>query len=126
MNSNIYKVISAAGDICEAEDYLASAACSPDFRVAIEREALGVQAPMKSEAPAYLEPAQKFWFSWEQKASKGLLNYNYKASWMMRQLSEYARLLVGEIGIPIYEVRGANMFQLDHDSVAAKLAEISR
>lgn len=63
--------------------------------------------------------ANKLGFCWEENSSIGFVQYNYKADLIMRLVKEYARKLVNEIGLPIYEVRGSNFFDMSYPVVQA-------
>lgn len=116
---NQYFVIFPDGRIQEAAEYLKENRAEDEFRVLIEREALRKSPPVKKEKPAYLEYAQKMGFDREENSEIGFASYNFRAQLIMRLVKEYARQLVGQIGLPIYEVRGANFFNLDHPVVQA-------
>jgi len=116
---NKYLVIKANGELVEPEIFLSSKECEHEFRLVIEREALGIKAKESNDRPKYLRYANKFGFDWEDNSSPGFIQYNHKADLMMRLVKEYARKLVNEIGLPIYEVKGANFFDLDYPVVQA-------
>jgi threonyl-tRNA synthetase len=65
----------------------------------------------------YIDIANKLGFSWEENSEIGFVNYNHKADLMMRLVKEYARDLVHNIGFPVYEMRGANGFDLNYPVV---------
>lgn len=74
---------------------------------------------VESKKPEYLKYASKLGFNWEENAGAGLLQYDYKANFIMNLLREYARNLVHKIGFPILEVSGSNMFDIKHPVVEA-------
>lgn len=115
-----YYVIQCSGSVMAAEAYLESSQGSVEFRQFIRLEA---QNQPNSEAqpgkPHYLDIARKFGFNWEANADVGLANYDYRASLIMALVKEYARLLVNQIGFPIFQVSGSNMFDLSHPVVEA-------
>lgn len=115
---NKYLVVGRDGSIHEPADYEKSAHCSEIMRACIEREVLGKPAVARGKCD-YLKRAGKLGFSWEKNSSIGFLNYDYKADWLMRALKEYARSLVSKIGFPIFEVKGANFFDMKYPVVEA-------
>lgn len=100
--------------------YLKLPDIDPEFVRFIRREALGeVLVKQSNNKPAYLAPANALGFRWEANADIGHVAYNYKANLMRRLVQAYARHLVHNIGLPIYEVNGANMFSMQHPVVDA-------
>jgi threonyl-tRNA synthetase len=115
-----YFILSQANEVIEIDDYLKLPKIDAEFCRFVRREALGEILVEQSNAkPKYLEPANKIGFNWEQNADIGHVQYNYRANLMRRLVQDYARQLVQEIGLPIYEVNGANMFSLQHPVVDA-------
>lgn len=115
-----YFVLKQDKQIAEISDYLKQPSINPEFAQFIKREALHeVLLEQSNDKPNYLQYANKLGFHWEQNADIGHVQYNYKANLMRRLVQEYSRQLVHEIGMPIYEVNGANMFNLRHPVVNA-------
>lgn len=115
---NLYFVIDH-DDIIDAQKYLDSQKASPRFRVFIERE-MGIGCVKGvSGKPDYIKLANRHGFDWEPNADVGFLQYDYKANLMLELMKLYSRLLVSEIGFPIYEVRGANVYDRSHPVVEA-------
>lgn len=125
--NNKYFILKKNGEIVEPDKYLESSQCSEEFRVFIEREAFNQQAvsvnrnkKQESEAKSdYLSYAKKLGFDWEPNSDNGFMRFDYKAQLIMRLVKDYARQLVNEIGFPIYEVRGANFFDMSYPVVQA-------
>lgn len=88
------------------------------MRILIEKEALG-KKPKDAKESKYADYASKLGFSWEKNAPIGFLNLNHKANLIMNLVKEYARILVNDIGIPIYEVSGSNFFDMSYPVVDA-------
>lgn len=101
-------------------DYLKRADIELEFEQFVRRNALK-QALVEpsNDKPAYLAHANQFGFNWEPNADGGHVQYNYKADLMKRLVEAYARELVHDLGLPVYEVGGANMFSLKHPVVEA-------
>lgn len=116
--NNKYFVLKKNGEIVEPEKYLESSQCSNEFKVFIEREAFNkkLDSDVKSD---YLSYAKKLGFDWEPNSDNGFMRFDYKAQLIMRLVKDYARQLVQEIGFPIYEVRGANFFDMSYPVVQA-------
>jgi threonyl-tRNA synthetase len=113
-------VIKPNGDIVPAASYHSHSDASDNFRVLLSREVSHQDVARGSVGkPAYLAVAKKFGFNWEPNADVGMAQYDFKAALMHRLVQEYARMLVSRVGLPLYEVMGANMFNLDHPVVDA-------
>jgi threonyl-tRNA synthetase len=107
-------------DVVPVDAYLKRADIEPDFAQFIRREALGeVFVQPSTDRPRYLHYAKRFGFRWEPNADNGHVEYDYRANLMRRLVQDYARQLVHELGLPVYEVNGANMFSLNHPVVEA-------
>jgi threonyl-tRNA synthetase len=115
-----YFVIKHGGEVLDAKSYFDSGQGSDNFRLFIQREALREGVNRGSEGkPAYLNIAKKFGFNWEPNADIGILQYDFKANLMRRLVQDYARILVKNVGLPMYEVNGSNIFNMSHPVVAA-------
>lgn len=115
-----YLVISKKGRIFNADEFLKKEKHSEQFNKFIKREAFNeVLVPQKDEKPEYLKYASKMGFNWEPNSGLGFVQYDYKANLIMRIVKDYARQLVQNIGFPIYEVQGSNMFDASEAVVGA-------
>ncbi len=113
---NIYYVISSDGQVYNPHDYLEEDFCSEEMSVCIKREVLGEQIECNNSSD-YIKSANKLGFSWEKNSAIGFINYNYNANLIMKLVQEYARSLVEGIGLPIYEVKGSNFFNMNYPVV---------
>ncbi len=115
-----YFVLNQNKQVVEIKDYLKQPGINPEFARFIRREALRkVLVKQSNDKPSYLQYANKLGFRWEPNADIGHVQYDYKANLMRRLVQDYARQLVHELGMPVYEVNGANMFNLNHPVVDA-------
>jgi threonyl-tRNA synthetase len=117
--NNKYLIIKKGGEIVDAKAYLEDSKDSDDFGVFVKREVFGQAIKADGKEPDYLPYAKKFGFNWEQNADIGFVQYDYRANLIMRLVKEYARKLVQQIGFPVYEVQGSNIFDLSHPVVEA-------
>lgn len=107
-----YFILNQKKNAIEIDDYLKLPGISEKFADFIRREALGdVLVEQSNEKPEYLMYANRLGFNWEPDADIGHVQYNYKANLMRR--------LVHGLGLPVYEINGANMFNLQHPVVEA-------
>lgn len=113
-----YFVLKQDKQVVEINDYLKQPGINNEFAWFIRREALHeVLVEQSNDKPAYLQYVNKLGFRWEPNADIGHVQYDYKANLMRRLVQDYARQLVHELGMPVYEVNGANMFNLNHPVV---------
>jgi threonyl-tRNA synthetase len=106
--------------VVQVDDYLQKADIDSEFARFVRREALGeILVEPSNDRPGYLRYANKLGFRWEPHAESGQVQYDYKANLMRRLVQEYARQLVHELDMPVFEVNGANMFNLNHPVVQA-------
>ncbi len=112
-----YLIIRKNGKIEKVENYLKSENQDKRFVKYIQAKLNSNQN--SSQESKIGELGKKFGFNWEQNAPPGFLNYDYQANLMMRLIKKYARKLVRDIGFPIYEVRGSNVFDQKYPVVEA-------
>lgn len=115
-----YFILEQSKKVVAVSSYLKRENVDPDFSRFVRREALGeVLVAQSNDKPPYLKYANKLGFRWEPNADNGHVQYDYKANLMRRLVQDYARQLVHELGMPVYEVNGGNMFSLQHPVVDA-------
>lgn len=117
---NKYYVINQNGLVLDPEKYLKNSRCSNNFRLVIDREVFGknvVRSIDNDEKAKYMEFAKKLGFNWEPNAPSGFMQNDYKAGLIMRLAKEYSRQIIHEIGFPIFEVAGSNMFDMEYPVV---------
>ncbi len=116
---NKYLVIKKDQKIVGVKEYIKEN--NSEFSSFIQREVFPDEYSVDNsgQKPAYMEFVNKMGFHWDQNADRGHVQYDYKAKFIMSLIQEYARNLVHEIGFPVYEVSGANMFDVSHPVVQA-------
>ncbi len=119
--SNKYLIIKKDSSVIEAERYLEQNNVDPEFKNFVELESIGGNKSLISDSnkPKYLSYAHKLGFAWEPNADVGFVQYDYKGAMIVRLVKEYARQLVQQIGFPVYEVHGSNVFDMSHPVVNA-------
>lgn len=86
------------------------------FQVMMEKEALKQEAPSVEE-PKYLRLCRKFGIQWESMSDAGHMSFNPKGALMFDLISDYSTDIVFDLGLPMYNVKGTNMFSLDEPPV---------
>src|SRR5437867_3093228 len=82
-----------------------------EFQSLVEKEAL--KKGLTGGQPRFLEYARRFGIEWESYADVGHMRFGPEADMMIQLLSDYANTVTRRIGIPILNVRGTNMFDVN-------------
>ncbi len=87
-----------------------------DFRILVEKEALGKESPGGGE-PEYIRYCKKFGIDWEPMSDVGHMRFNPVGNFLFEAVSEYSWKLAESLGIHVYRVRGTNLFSLKEKPV---------
>src|SRR5438874_3051563 len=82
-----------------------------EFESLVEKEAL--KKGLTAGEPRFLEYARRFGLEWESYADLGQMRFGPESDMIIQLLSDYANLVIRRIGIPILNVRGTNMFDVN-------------
>jgi threonyl-tRNA synthetase len=82
-----------------------------EFESLVEKEAL--KKGLTGGEPRFLEYARRFGLEWESYADLGQMRFGPESDMIIQLLSDYANQVIRRIGIPILNVRGTNMFDVD-------------
>jgi len=83
----------------------------------IAKEALKKDnAPIKGE-PEYLRLCKKFGIQWESMSDAGHMALISPGALMFDLISDYSTDIVNDVGLPVYMVKGTNMFSTDEPAV---------
>jgi threonyl-tRNA synthetase len=88
-----------------------------DFVTLVEKEALGKSGKITTEVPAYIRHMRKFGIEWEPMSDTGHMRYGPEGAIIIGLVYEYANQVVREIGVPVYNLLGTNMFRLSEKPV---------
>jgi len=106
-----YLILSLDGTTYDPEDYSYKPE-DANFRLLVEKEALGKESQAKGE-PEYIRHMKKFGFDWETMSDVGHMRYSPEAAFIYDAVAAYSAAVADSIQIPVYRVRGTNMFNLD-------------
>jgi len=81
------------------------------FESLVEKEAL--KKGLTGGEPRFLEYARRFGIEWESYADLGQMRFGPESDMIIQLLSDYANQVIRRIGIPILNVRGTNMFDIN-------------
>ncbi|MCL1984715.1 MAG: threonine--tRNA ligase [Methanomassiliicoccaceae archaeon] len=95
-------------------DFSNGSACMMEM---ISKEALGKEnEPLKGE-PEYLRLCKKFGIQWESMSDVGHMCLTPHGALMFDLVSDYSTQIVNDVDLPVYMVKGTNMFSLDEPAV---------
>ncbi len=86
-----------------------------DFKILVEKEVFGKE--LEGGYPRVNDFCRKFGFEWEPMGDAGHMRYGPHATLMTELVSEYAWKIARELGVPVFKVRGTNMFNLSYKPV---------
>jgi len=90
---------------------------SENFLTLIEKEALGKEYGEVKENPIR-KAMEKFGFEWEEYSDYGHMRYKPYAALIVDLVSDYAIKIAKNLDIPIFIIKGTNMFDLEKGPVA--------
>ena len=109
-----YAVMFPDGRVVGIEE-LDGSMLSDDFKALLDAEVFKVKREAKK--PRYLELCKKFGFEWEPMSDLGNMRYGPEATLMMDSVADYAWMCAKSVGVPVFRVKGTNMFNLDFKPV---------
>jgi threonyl-tRNA synthetase len=86
------------------------------FMIMMEKEALKKEHPLAGEVK-YLRLCRKFGIQWESMSDVGHMCFSPNGAVMMDLVSDYSFDTVNDLKLPVYTVKGTNMFSLDEGPV---------
>src|SRR5438094_1910091 len=105
-----YMVLDEKGDLHSPETFQYGTGMK-EFESLVEKEAL--KKGLTGGEPRYLEYARRFGLEWESYADLGQMRFGTESDLIIQLLTDYANQVIRRIGIPILNVRGTNMFDVD-------------
>jgi len=109
-----YAIMTPEGKVYAVDEYDLSKA-PPDFRRLVEKEALRKEAV--GGKPRYLEYCRKYGIEWEPMSDLGHMRYGPEATLMVELISEYSWQCAKSLGIPLFKIRGTNIFDLGYPPI---------
>jgi threonyl-tRNA synthetase len=105
-----YAIMDESGELHSPETFRYGPG-QEEFQSLVEKEAL--KKGLTGGEPRFLEYARRFGIEWESYADVGHMRFGPEADMMIQLLSDYANTVTRRIGIPILNVRGTNMFDVN-------------
>ena len=105
-----YRILTPEMAVYKPEEYVFKPG-EEEFKALVEKEAL--KKGLKGGAePRYLAYCKKFGIEWEEFSDLGHMRYGPEATLIFDLISDYAGMLAESLDIPVYKVKGTNMFNL--------------
>lgn len=89
----------------------------PDLKALVDKEVFRKELP--GGTPKYIEYVRRFTFEWEPMSDVGHMRYGPDATIMMELVEDYAFQAAKSLGIPVFKIRGTNMFKLSEKAIEA-------
>ena len=110
-----YIVLTPEGKLLTIDEFLRINRIE-ELNILIEKEVLKKELP-GGEEPKYLDYCKKFGFEWESLSDIGHMRYGPEATIMFELVEEYSWIVATSLGIPVFKVRGTNMFRLSSKAI---------
>ena len=105
--SKEYYVLTPSGEVYRADEFEAD---DEELKILIDKEVFKKELP-GGEAKI-VELCKKFGFEWEPMSDIGHMRYGPHATIILESVMEYSWKVAKSLGIPVFRVRGTNMFNL--------------
>ncbi|MEM2896595.1 MAG: threonine--tRNA ligase [Candidatus Bathyarchaeia archaeon] len=109
-----YMVMDLSGKLYNPEEYECKET-EEEFKALVEKEAF--KRGLVGGEPRFLDYCKKFGIGWESYSDLGHMRYEPEASLIFDLISEYSWQVASSLGIPIFQVKGTNMFDLSIKAV---------
>jgi threonyl-tRNA synthetase len=110
-----YLILTEDGKLYKPEEYEFKEG-EEDFRALVEKEALGIESKGRGK-PKYIKFMKRFGFDWEPMSDVGHMRFGPEASLIFDLVADYSQKLIQSLGIPVYTIKGSNMFNMGIDAI---------
>jgi len=112
-----FKILALDGKLVDPKDYDYKSG-EKNFKIMVEKEALGKESKGSGVEPRYIKFANKFQMDWEPMSDSGHMRYGPEGALIMDLASDYSLDVVKSLGIPIYHVKGTNLFNMKESAIS--------
>ncbi len=91
---------------------------SKGFWSMVSKEALKQDYQSLNSEPAYLDVCRRLGIAWEEMSDSGHMRYGPKGALVFDLLADYVNAVVRDLDLPLFQVKGTNMFNLQEGPVA--------
>jgi len=113
---SLYVIVTPGGEVYDAREYRFSES-ERDLEVLVRKEVLKEELK-GGEEPRYLMYCKKFGLEWEPMSDIGHMRYGPEATIIYDLVEKYSWKVATRLGIPIFRIRGTNMFKLSCRPIA--------
>jgi threonyl-tRNA synthetase len=110
----VFFVLTPDGKEISVKDFKNGSPCMMEM---IGKEAFGKEGTPILGDPEYLRLCKKFGIQWESMSDVGHMCLTPHGALMFDLVSDYATQIVNDVDVPMYMVKGTNMFSLDEPAV---------
>ncbi len=114
--SSYYVIVTPSGEIYDAKEYKFNEN-ERDLEILVRKEVLREELK-GGEEPRYLTYCKKFGIEWEPMSDIGHMRYGPEASIIYDLVEKYSWKVATRLGIPVFRIRGTNMFKLSCKPIA--------
>ena len=110
-----YLILNPDGKEFEVNDYKFKKD-EEKFSILVEKEAMKKESAGGKE-PRFIKYANRLQIEWEPMSDKGHMRYGPEGTLVFNLIADYSEDLARSLGIPVYSVKGTNMFNLKEKAV---------
>ncbi|MCC6045346.1 MAG: threonine--tRNA ligase [Ignisphaera sp.] len=107
-----YLILTPEGALLNPEEYKFD---DPEFKILVEKEVF--RKEVEGGQGRVYQYLKKFGFEWEELSDKGHMRLEPHATIMLEAVTAYSWRVANSLGIPVFRVRGTNMFNLQAEPV---------
>lgn len=110
-----YLIVRPDGSVHDPSSYKFDSS-EEDLRILVEKEVF--KRELEGGEPRYLDYCSKFGFEWEPLSDIGHMRYGPYATLMLELVEDYSYQVAKSLGIPVFKIRGTNMFRLSNKAIS--------
>ncbi len=105
-----YLILTPEGNLYKPEEYVFKEG-EEALKILVEKEVFG-KGEETGKEPEYIKHMKKFGIEWEEMSDLGHMRFGAFGNILFELVAEYSNMLAHSLGIPVYNLRGTNMFNL--------------
>ncbi len=107
-----YYILTPEGALIKPEEYSFK---DDEFKILVEKEVF--RKEVEGGQGKVYQYLRKFGFEWEDLSDKGHMRFEPHATIIFEAVSQYSWNTANDLGIPVFRVKGTNMFSLNAEAV---------
>ncbi len=105
-----YLILTPEGKLYKPDEYVFKEG-EEALKILVEKEVFG-KGEETGKEPEYIKHMKKFGIEWEEMSDLGHMRFGAFGNMLFELVAEYSNMLAHSLGIPVYNLRGTNMFNL--------------